>query len=72
MLLMSQLMRYLAILPQDRGFDGKHDWSAVRFCFDEQVGPLPRTHSHVQLHMLRDNELARRLFTVIDLLLRAN
>ena len=59
LLLILQTMRYLAILPQDRGSDGKHDWSAIRFCFDEEVRPLPRTHWRVQLL------LGYRLFTMI-------
>ena len=59
LLLILQTMRYLAILPQDRGSDGKHDWSAIRFCFDEEVRPLPRTQWRVQLL------LGYRLFTMI-------
>ena len=43
LLLIAQTMRYLAILPQDRGSDGKHDWSTLNFCFDEQVSPVRGT-----------------------------
>ena len=40
-----QTMRYLALLPEEKGLDGVRDWSALSFSFDEEVtlllGPFP-------------------------------
>ena len=55
-------MRYLSILPQDRGSDGKYDWSAVRFCFDEEVRPLPRTRKYLNVTL---TEVPQRLLRII-------